>query len=63
VRKVEEELERLRNEGLKLRERLEKVESRTGITRTEAAAPPEPPKRPRPKVRRAPKPPRGPRRR
>jgi aminopeptidase N len=63
VRKLEEELERLRNEGLKLRERLEKVESRTGVTRTEAAAPPETPKRPRPRVRRAPKPPRGPRRR
>ena len=64
VRKLEDELERLRGEGLKLRERLEKVETRTGVSRTEGAPPPpEPPKRPRPRVRRAPKSPRGPRRR
>jgi aminopeptidase N len=64
VRKLEEELERLRGEGLKLRERLEKVESRTGVGgRSEPPAPVEAPKRPRPRVRRAPKAPRGPRRR
>ena len=63
VRKLEDELERLRGEGLKMRERLEKVEARTGVVKSEAVAPAEAPKRPRPRVRRAPKAPRGPRRR
>jgi aminopeptidase N len=64
VRKLEEELERLRGEGLKVRERLEKVEARTGLAKNDGPpAPSEPPKRARPRVRRAPKPPRGPRRR
>jgi aminopeptidase N len=68
VRKLEEEVERLRGEGTKLRERIEKVETRTapggrgdgsgGPAREETVA-----KRPRPRVRRAPKPPRPPRRR
>jgi aminopeptidase N len=68
VRKLEEEIERLRGETNKLKERLEKVEARsagTGESRgTRAArATLDPPRRPRPKVRRPPKPPRPPRRR
>src|SRR6185295_2671902 len=70
VRKLEEEVERLRNEALKLRERVEKGESRTTTPpgrgpgsegkpgREESAS-----KRPRPRVRRAGKAPRAPRRR
>jgi aminopeptidase N len=69
VRKLEEELERLRGEALKLKERVEKVEGRTSPGgRPEGSGGPagreqEPPKRPRPRVRRAPKAPRPPRRR
>jgi aminopeptidase N len=62
VRKLEEEVERLRGDALKLRERVEKVESRTApVAKPDSGGSPgrEPEgqgKRPRPRVRRAPKP-------
>jgi aminopeptidase N len=65
VRKLEDEIERLRGEGTKLKERIEKLEARP----PDSARPPRdrdragPPRRPRPGVRRPPKPPRPPRRR
>jgi hypothetical protein len=65
MRKLEEEIERLRGESTKMKERLEKLEARsTGdggprAVRDRAG----PPRRPRPRVRRPPKPPRPPRRR
>jgi aminopeptidase N len=68
MRKLEEEIERLRGEGIKTKERLEKLEARTagsgegggsrGPRDREGSA-----RRPRPRVRRPPKPPRPPRRR
>jgi aminopeptidase N len=66
VKKLEEELERLRGEGLKLRERLEKVEGRIAPPKSGGGEPPgqeSVAKRPRPRVRRVSKTPRGPRRR
>jgi aminopeptidase N len=65
ARKLEEEIERLRGETVKLKERIEKLETRTAdgprtrAARDTAATP----RRPRPRVRRPPKPPRVPRRR
>jgi aminopeptidase N len=64
VRKLEEELERLRGDATKLKERLEKLESRSAASRSTAPRASEAPaKRPRPRLRRPTKTPRPPRRR